>query len=139
MRKKEYPELTSKRAYADTGVNRKHISSRHLYAGEKLFHASGFEFGQGSLFPRHMSAGDISEVVRTIETEWFKYINRKPSAVYGVQAVGNALRVVVGYKKYGLKKVGAFIRNNEVATCFPEQTNGGTLMMDKQGNKTKKS
>lgn len=139
MRKKEYPELTSKRAYTSAGVYRKHISSRHLFTNDELFHASGFEFGQGSLFPRHMSAGDISEVVRTLEIEWFKHINGKPSAVCTVQEVGDALKVVVRYQKYGLKKVGAFIRNNEVATCFPEQTNGGTLMMDKQGNRTKKS
>jgi hypothetical protein len=143
-RERHFWNLLTKRGLdPKSGENPNHIDSRHRDDGRKLKHPRGGKFGRGTLFPSHMDSSDISRVERLVQKEWDKKKKNRPNSILDEQYVPGgengqpAYRITVKIKKFGLKKVGAFIRRNEVATVFPEEA-AGKNRLTRKGKKTKK-
>ena len=114
------PDLRSRRvAHPETGRLMKHSVCRHLLH-EDLRWPNGELFNQGTLFPEHLTAGQITKIERMVLEEYQNYLHGKKSNVRLVQKANGADRVVILLKKFGVEEVGAFIRNGSICTVFPE-------------------
>ncbi len=129
------PERKSWRLIVRRGISnadghlKPHAPSRHQVNESGLVHpSSGFLFGQGTLFPNHVQAGDITHIERTVQHEWDMFQDKRKSAVHDVRDAGGAKRISVRLDKFGVRTVGAFVRNGQVVTVFPEESNGSTLI-----------
>jgi len=114
-------DLRSRRTgHPNTGRPMKHATSRHREFGETLQGPYNQQFGQGTKFPSHVTAGDITKMQKKVLGEYQKYHRGKPNKVETVQDAGGAKRVTVKIDKYGVSRVGAFIRYGSICTLFPE-------------------
>lgn len=114
------PDLKSKRVeHPVSGRPMKHSVSRHCNL-DGLRWQDGQVFGQGTPFPRHVNAGQITEIEKFVLNEYQNYMRGRPSQVIAVQDAGGADRIVVNLGKFGVGEVGAFIRNGSICTVFPE-------------------
>jgi len=102
-----------------------HAASRHRDFGDdtKLESTRGGGFSQGGTFPRHVNAGQITEMEKMVAEEWEKYRQGRPSKIVSVQDAGGAKRITVAINKFGVEDVGAFIRVGQTCTVFPEDDN----------------
>lgn len=117
-----------------------HTDSRHRNDGENLTKPeSGGKFKKGSLFPRHVNSSQISKIEQYTQEQWNNYCNGRPNNVLSSQPASDAIRVTIQLKKFGVRKVGAFIREGQVATVFPEEATGSCHLLNRKGEKTKKT
>lgn len=117
------PDLLGRRAVnPDSERIMPHAQSRHYDFGDEveLTHPDGNKFGQGTLFPRHIRPCDLTDIQKTVRDEYILHKKGQPSRVVDSREAGGAVRVTVELKKYGVKKVGGFLRNGQVCTVFPE-------------------
>ncbi|MBN1169010.1 hypothetical protein JXA63_03920 [Candidatus Woesebacteria bacterium] len=115
-----------------------HVDSRHRGDDRELVHEDcGMPFGRGTQFPPHVNAGNIREMEKTVEGEWRNYTKGHPSNIKEAKPAGDAMYVEVRMDKYGVRLVGGFLRQGQVATIFPEEACGGNLLNYK-GRKIKK-
>lgn len=115
------PDLRSKRGARATEPSKqlKHSVSRHCSLDE-VQNEDGSPFRVGTTFPKWVKPGDITRIQKIVLDEYQKYMHGKKSRVESIKDAGGAERVVVLMRKYGVKKVGAFIRNGSICTVFPE-------------------
>jgi len=132
--------LTERRAVnARTKVLLPHAVSRHVNVGEdNLVCPDGNRFGQGSLFPPSVHAGDVKKIEHYVSDQWRNWKRRKRSSIKDVKKGEGVLRIKISFDKFGVKTVGAFIRQDVVCTVFPEATTG-TNYINQKGEKSKKS
>jgi hypothetical protein len=116
------PDLKSKRvANPASGTLMKHSAAGHRGDIEELTWPNGQEFGRGELFPKHVTPGDITKIEKFVLQEYQKYMHRQSSQITSFQDAGGSHRIVVWLGKYGVDKVGAFIRNGSICSVFPEK------------------
>ncbi len=124
FKKGRTPDLIERRAVNPTsGKPMPHSVSRHRDFGEeRLFHTDGNILGQGSLFPPHIKAGQVSKIEKYVLDQWLRDTHGYKSNLIESRPAGDAIRVRVKLKKYGIKEVGGFIRDGEICTVFPEDS-----------------
>ena len=100
----------------------KHSTSRHrdLRAGTLNWQDKEQPFGQGGVFPPHVNAGQITEIERYVLQQYQRYKRGQPSQICSINSAGGAERLVVTLDKFGVRRVGAFIRNGSICTVFQE-------------------
>lgn len=139
---KEIFRLTSKRAVNNQSESQHllaHAPSRHRDLGQdvQLLHPDGRNFGQGTLFPRYITTAHITEMENIVQNAWEKWRKGYPSKIHACQSASDAYRVMVRLGKYGIKYIGAFIRDNQVATVFPEEATNASYLTTKGKKATK--
>lgn len=115
------PDLRSRRATHPKQPEQlmKHSISRHC-AIEQLCWPDGSPFAKGTPFPKWVKPGHITRMQKLVLQEYQRYRKGVKSKLVSVQPAGDAERIVVRLKLYGIRDVGAFIRNGSICTIFPE-------------------
>jgi len=129
-----------------------HVSSRHKDMDVQLLHQDGNEFGQGTLFPKFVEAGQITKIESFAQDQWYLYLRKnKPrykqdrKTIRARCFVKNVFEKEGGFKfqiklnKYGIKLVECFVnQTNIVMSVYPIETTKGTPLIDK-GEKVHKA
>lgn len=116
------PDLRSKRGSRAAQPDKplKHSVSRHCALDDEVLNEDGSPFRVGTTFPKWIKPGDITRIQKIVLGEYQRYKHGKSSQVTSITVTGGAERVVVQLRKYGVRRVGAFIRNGSICTVFPE-------------------
>lgn len=104
-----------------------HEKCRHHPFEEGCVDQAGNPIGRAKAtqFPFHIKPGEITRLRKWLDVQWSKFNSGHPSEIINCQKAGSAWRITVRVKRFGLRKVGGFVRNNLVVTLFPEEAAGG--------------
>lgn len=142
----------TKRAVTEKNQLLTHVPSRHQTRAEELYHPTGEEFAQGTLFPSHVHAGHIAQMEQFARDQWFLHLQKKKPKrqqdkktrmqrcyVHTVRDRQSGYKVKILVKKYGLKYIEAFFTlDHQLVTIYPVETNKGAPLTDR-GRKIIKS
>lgn len=122
--------LSSKRGIRGSdGKLASHESTRHQDSKSGFTRKDGSSFEKrGTLFPPHVTKGDISKIKKFVERQYALHRMGRPSAVVEVASARFGKEVTVTVNKFGVYTVGAYIMMGHIMSVYPEESNGGTFL-----------
>jgi hypothetical protein len=136
---KSLPLLSKRGARESDGKLATHEATRHQDSGQNFLKKDGSVIeNRGTLFPPHVSSGDISKIKKHVERQYALHRMGRASSVVGVESARFGKKVIVRVDSFGVSVVGAYVMMGHIMSVFPEESNGGTYLK-LGGKKIKKS